>query len=228
MKYITDDMLLESYIEKYKLLELFDNEIIKDVKLHLYEKHEYILHSNSELEYYYLLVDGRIKVSYPFENGKPMYLKFYKPFITVGDLELMKNTPVLCDVEAVVQTYMIVIPVSILRSKYLKHVGFLQHLVDSLSDKLFATINNSSYNYIYPLENRLSSYLIEQFTDKNYIRLDESYQTIAEFLGTTYRHLSRTLKELEEKKIISCDHKKVYILDENRLQELSKNTYVKS
>ncbi|MCS4475660.1 hypothetical protein JQ032_08165 [Clostridium botulinum] len=31
---------------------------------------------------------------------------------------------------------------------------------------------------------------------------------MAQFLGTTYRHLNRTLKEMESKSIIKCDGKK--------------------
>ena len=105
---------------------------------------------------------------------------------------------------------------------------FLRHLVEYLSEKLYTTINNSYYNFIYPLINRLSSYLIEHLIDKNCIVLNSSFLEIAQFLGTTYRHLNRTLKELEEKSIIKCKNKTVYILDENRLRELAINLYIKS
>jgi len=104
----------------------------------------------------------------------------------------------------------------------------LHHLIDSLSDKLYATINNSSYNFVYPLINRLASYLVEHLTNKNYITLNSSFLEIAQFLGTTYRHLNRTLKELEEKEIIKCEDKRVYVLDEDGLRELAKNVYIKS
>lgn len=92
----------------------------------------------------------------------------------------------------------------------------------------YVTVNNTSYNFVYPLINRLASYLVENLTEKNYIVLDSSFSEIAQFLGTTYRHLNRTLKELEEKSIIKCDNKTVSILDENKLRELSKNLYIKS
>ncbi|WP_154698143.1 helix-turn-helix domain-containing protein, partial [Clostridium botulinum] len=103
----------------------------------------------------------------------------------------------------------------------------LHHLVDSLSEKLYGTINNSSYNFVYPLINRLASYLVEQHIDENYIILNSSYLEIAQFLGTTYRHLNRTLKEMESRSIIRCDDKKIHILDIDQLGELSKNIYIK-
>lgn len=228
MKKISDNNLLNHYIVKHNIENILDKDILSHAQLHFYEKEEYILEAESNLEYYYLLVDGKIKISYLFENGKSMLLKFYKDFNTIGDLELLKNIPILCNIDAVEDSYLIALPSDILRKKYLNNIKFLHHLIDSLSEKLYATINNSSYNFVYPLINRLSSYLVEHITDKNYIVLNSSFLEIAQFLGTTYRHLNRTFKELESKSIIKCEDKTIYILDENRLQELSKNVYIKS
>ncbi|MBU5676409.1 cyclic nucleotide-binding domain-containing protein [Alkaliphilus sp. MSJ-5] len=228
MKKILNNDLLNHYIVKHNIENIFDKDILEYAQLHFYQKNEYILEAESNLEYYYLLVDGKIKISYLFENGKSMLLKFYKEFNSIGDLELLKNIPILCNIDAIEDTYLIAIPSDILRTKFLDNLKFLHHLIDSLSEKLYATINNSSYNFVYPLINRLSSYLVEHITDKNYIILSSSFLEIAQFLGTTYRHLNRTFKELESKSIIKCDNKTIYILDESRLRELSKNLYIKS
>lgn len=228
MRRISDVRFINQYIKKHNIERIFDYEILKYAQLHFYEKEEYILESGENLEYYYLLVDGKIKIYYPFENGKSMILKFYKDFNTIGDLELLKDIPILCNIDAVEDTYLIAIPAAILREKYFDNIMLLHHLVDSLSEKLYGTINNSSYNFVYPLINRLSSYLVEHLTDKNYIILNSSYLEIAQFLGTTYRHLNRTLKEMELRSIIRCDDKKIYILDRDQLKELSKNIYIKS
>lgn len=228
MKKILDSDLLNHYFVKHNIENIFGKDILNYAGLHFYQKEEFILEAESELEYYYLLVDGKIKISYLFENGKSMLLKFYKDFNTIGDLEILKNIPIRCNVEAIEDTYLIAIPSTILRKEYINNIKFLHHLIDSLSEKLDATINNSSYNFVYPLINRLSSYLVEYIADKNYIILSSSFKEIAEFLGTTYRHLNRTFKELESKSIIKCDNKTIYILDEHELRELSKNLYKKS
>lgn len=227
MRKISDNKLLNQYIKKHNIDKIFDDDILKGVQLHFYEKEEYILEAGEELEYYYLLVEGKIKIYYSFENGKSMPLKFYTAFNTIGDLELLKNIPILCNVDAVEDTYFIAIPSAMLRDKYFDNVKFLHHLIDSLSEKLYGTINNSSYNFIYPLINRLSSYLVEHLTEENSVILNSSYADIAQFLGTTYRHLNRTLKEMEEKAIIKCEDKKIYVLDVDKLRELSKNVYIK-
>lgn len=228
MRRISDRNLLRTYINKHNIEEVLGEDILKYAQLHFFERNEFILEAQTKLEYYYLLVDGQIKISYLFENGKSMQLKFYKDFNTIGDLELLKDIPIMCDIEAVEDTYLIAISAAMLRKEYFNNIRLLHHLVDSLSEKLYATINNSSYNFVYPLINRLSSYLVEHITDKNYITLNSSFKEIAQFLGTTYRHLNRTLKEMEEELIIKCDSKKIYILDEKRLNDLSKNLYIKS
>lgn len=228
MKRILDNELLYSYINKLNIENIFDKEILKHVQLYFFEKGEFILKTEANLDYYYLLVDGKIKISYPFENGKSMLLKFYTDIIPIGDIELLKNIPVICDVESVEDTYLIGISSEILRKKFFNNTKFLHHLVNSLSEKLYATINNSSYNYIYPLENRLASYLIEHMIDNKCIILDSPFKDIAQFLGTTYRHLNRTLKDFEEEKIIKIENKSLFVLDEERLLNLSKNLYITS
>lgn len=228
MKRIADDNQLNKYIQKYNLESILDEELLKYIRLFSYEKEEHILEAGSKLEYYYFLVEGKIKVYYLFENGKSMLLKFYKDFITIGDLELFKDIPVLCNIDAIEKCHLLAIPSDLLRKSYFTNVKFLSHLVASLSDKLYATINNSSYNFVYPLINRLASYFMGYLTDKDYIVLNSSYLDMAQFLGTTYRHLNRTLHEMELKNIIKCEGRRVSILDVKALNELSKNIYVKT
>lgn len=227
MRTISDRNLLSRYIAKYDVENLFDREISNDAQLHFYQKEAFILEAEAELGYYYLLVDGKIKVYYPFENGKSMFLKLYQPFNTLGDLELLKNIPVVCNVEAMEDTYLIAIPSEVIRKKYLDNIRFLHHLIDSLSEKLYATINNSSYNFVYPLVNRLSSYLVEHMADKDRVVLNSSFEEVAQFLGTTYRHLNRTFKALESEAVVKCEYKTIHILKADRLRELAKNVYVK-
>ncbi|WP_432403445.1 Crp/Fnr family transcriptional regulator [Wukongibacter sp. M2B1] len=228
MKKISNKDLLNHYINKHSLENIFDKDVLRYAQLHFYEKNEYILKSEFDLEYYYLIVNGKVKISYLLENGKSMLLKFYKEFNSLGDIELLKNIPIRCNVEAIEDTHLIAMPSDVLRKISLDNPKFLRHLIDSLSEKLYATLNNSSYNLTYPLINRLSSYLVELITDKNYVILNSSLNEISQFLGTTYRHLNRTFKELESRSIIKYENKIIHILDKDRLHELSKNLYIKS
>lgn len=225
MKKISNKKLLNYYIEKNNIDTIFNDEILSYMELHYYEKGEQILRPKNELIYYYFFVQGKIKIFSLLENGKSVLLRFYTEFDTLGDVELFKNVSIRCNVEAVKNTYVIGIPANILREKCYDNPKFLRLIIHSLSTKLESTSNNSTYNLLYPLINRLSSYLLEHITDTDYIVLNSSFSDISEFLGTTYRHLHRTLKDLESLQIIRCEGKKIYILNKNELKNRSKNLY---
>lgn len=225
MKKIHDKKLLYYYIKKHNLDNILDVEILSHAELHYYEKGEHILEAKSRLIYYYFFVEGKLKIFSLLENGKSLLLEFYTKFGTLGDVELFKNVSIRSNVEAVKNTYLIGIPAIILQEKCYDNPIFLRFMIDSLSTKLESNSNNSSYNLLYPLINRLSSYLLEHITDKDYIILNSSFNDISEFLGTTYRHLNRTFKTLESNGIIKHEGKKIYVLSKDKLKKLSKNLY---
>jgi CRP-like cAMP-binding protein len=226
MRKTSNRVLFNHYIEKYGIDNIFDKEILDHAQLLEYQKGELVLEAGTELEYLYLLVEGKVKVYYLFENGKSMFLKLYHGFQMLGDVEFLKDIPVLCHIEAVKDSQVIAIPADFLRKAYHDNANFMRYLSETLSEKLYVTINNSSYNYVYPLVNRLSSYLLESMTEQDQIVIHTTYEEIAQFLGTTYRHLNRTIKELESKSIIRCDDKIIYVLDKKKLRDLAKNILI--
>jgi CRP-like cAMP-binding protein len=225
MEKLLDKTQLSFYINKHNLCQIFDEAVLTHAELHQFEKGEQILKVDSLLKYYYFFVKGKIKVFSPQENGKSLLLRFYTTFDTLGDLELFRNSSVRSNVEAVEDTLLIALPTEILHKLCNDNPIFLRFIINSLSIKLESISYNSAYNLLYPLINRLCSYLIEHVTDEDYIYLTSSYEDISDFLGTTYRHLHRTLNQLQEKKIIACEGKKLYILDRAELKRLSKNLY---
>jgi len=99
-------------------------------------------------------------------------------------------------------------------------------MINSLSLKLESNNINNSYNLLYPLSNRFASYIIEHITNEsNYIIFNSSYKDISEFLGTTYRHLSRTIQDLELNQIIKKEGKKIILLNKDELRNMAKNIY---
>ncbi|MDU2112737.1 MAG: helix-turn-helix domain-containing protein, partial [Clostridiales bacterium] len=75
-----------------------------------------------------------------------------------------------------------------------------------------------------PLENRLASYILASYTNEDNNNTENLTQ-IAEFLGTSYRHLLRVVKEFELEKIIKRDNKKLVILDKDKLEDLAGDLY---
>ena len=90
--------------------------------------------------------------------------------------------------------------------------------------KLASLSVSNSVNILYPLENRLASYILASYTNED-SNNTENLTQIAEFLGTSYRHLLRVVKEFELEKIIKRDNKKLVILDKDKLEELAGDLY---
>lgn len=226
MRVVKDKNLVEFYIKRNNLNEIFNIKTINTCQLWNFEKNESILREGSQLQYYYYLVEGEIQTSYTMENGKTMPLKIYKDFQPIGDIELIKKLPILANVDAIESSYFIVFPVDIIRDEYENNIKFVKHFSEILSDKIYSVIKNSSHNYIYPLQNRLASFIMQQ--SKNGFVEIKTFKLVAQALGTTYRHLRRVLKEFEKEKLIKCEKKSIEILDKNRLEEKVKALYIKS
>lgn len=226
MRLVKDLSLLNYYIKKNKIDSIISNELLQKSILYSFEKNEIIIKTDEELKYYYFFVNGKIQISYSYENGKKMPLKIYKSFQSFGDIEIIKNKPILCNIEALEDSYFILLPADFVRQEYKKNIEFAQYFAENLSDKFYATIKNSSYTYVYPLINRLSSYLLELDIYDNKIQLKSSFILLAESLGTTYRHLNRVFKEMEKEKILMIKKKVITILDLEELKNKAKDCFI--
>lgn len=84
---------------------------------------------------------------------------------------------------------------------------------------------NSSINLLYPLENRLASYILAtgervNNNEERIIKFNENLTEIGELLGTSYRHLLRTLNNLSCKGAIRKKSNYFQVLDEKILKSL--------
>jgi CRP/FNR family transcriptional regulator len=77
--------------------------------------------------------------------------------------------------------------------------------------------------------NRLAKYILEEYNkshkvilSKPFILLTISKSTLAGYLGTITETLSRTFKKLQDENVIEVKGRKIFIIDINRLRELSK------
>ncbi len=55
--------------------------------------------------------------------------------------------------------------------------------------------------------------------------LPSSYSNIADMLGTTYRHISRTLKDMCEEGIIKKSGNRITVTDKKKLESLADSIY---
>lgn len=96
---------------------------------------------------------------------------------------------------------------------------FLRYLCRDLCNKFDTISSISSNNLLYPLKNRLIGYILEYMCQTTKIaEFPFSYKELAEILGVSYRHLSRSMSELEEQGLIKKTGNKIKVLNENELR----------
>lgn len=222
MKKIENKDLLNQYIKTHQINQIFSSNLENAMDLFYFDKGEYICRESRKLDYLYFFLEGKAKTYSTLSNGKALLLCFYSSFQIIGELELISGNPITSNIQVVEPTYCIGIKIDLYRNLLLKDVTFLQYLCKGLSGKLARSSKNNSINLLYPLENRLSSYIYCTMED-NLFRCNLT--ELSELLGTSYRHLLRTINQLCDKQIIQRNKGYFNVIDESKLEELASEVY---
>ncbi len=227
MKICENSDQLLGYIKKFNLENILKDEFYDLCSLHTFEKGEYICEIDQIASYFYFFVEGKAKIYTLVQNGKKLLIRFYSPFNVLGDIEVINEQPYKVFAEALNACVCIGIPIKAARIQGLKNPDFLKFLCEHLVEKLDTITHKSSVNMLYSLEVRLASYIYESHNKQTLVfEAQSNYSDLAELLGTSYRHLNRTLLQKKKKKILKKDGKNLVIMDQEALKELSKDLYL--
>lgn len=214
---------IDRYIRKYHL-----NEIIPDLggfgreylSLTRFRKKEIPVweHDTDKLVF---LVEGSVKNCALTENGKKLLLHFSDAFEILRDLELLGIINQSMEIEVARDAVFLEVDVRGIRNILLNNPVFLRAILMQIGRKLAKTTVAQTMTAIYPLESRLSSYIIhmaEKSADGLLVFRDNLIET-SELLGTSYRHLLRTLKGFCESGVLVHRGQDYMVADMTALQE---------
>lgn len=229
MKRIENKEKLNHYMTKYKIGSLFSTDLSQEMNLFHFDQNEIIYADGDEVDYFYFFVDGKAKVYSTLSNGKSLLLSFYEPLRVLGDIESINQSPVTVNVKTISEVYCIGLKMSVLQQHLKTDATFLHFLCSNLSDKLNRCSKNASINQLYPLENRLASYIIgidtKAFKTNETLTFYDSLTEISELLGTSYRHLLRTIRSFTEDGILEKTHSGYKVIDRSALKALEIELY---
>lgn len=229
MQEIKDAKLLDYYMDKYKVNQLFSKDLKPYFKLFRIERGDSVYEVHEKLDNFYFLVTGTLKVTIIMENGKTILLRFIKPLGVAGDLEVGVDKTVRTTVNAVTDCHLIGIDIDLLKELTQDDPVFLQYIIGSLSRKLSAVSNAMAINLSYPLENRFAGYLlsISNLIDDKRVQEIKTFdlREISTMLGTSYRHLCRVIKDFSDLGYIEKKKSQIIITDFTSLEKLSGGFY---
>jgi CRP-like cAMP-binding protein len=228
---MNDGELINYYVRKYNLNDILDMTLRENLKIYRFKPGQHIALHDEPLERFYFFVEGKAKVYSLLENGKSLLVRFYKPLEIIGEVELFSSERNICNLQAITDVCCIGIPSEIVRRSCKTNHLLLEYFCRSLSRKLLNFNVSSAINLMYPLENRLAGYLIavSDFEGENKSSIEQIHtdnlSELADLLGTSYRHLNRTIKKFTSDGVIQRRNRRFEIQDWDKLRELAREIY---
>ena len=208
-----------------KILESYGIKNIdkSDIFLAGYRRGEYILRQGYDVEYLLFLTLGSIKVFVTAPNGKSLYICSYNSGV-VGDVEFMTgDSAAASSVQAITDVWCIAIPIIVYKNLLKSNNGFLNKIAEGIAVKLCQSSKNNAVNILNSLESRLCSYISISSIDGYFY---ERKTVLSEILGTSYRHLLRTLDKLCVDGVLAKEEKGYRILNNQTLLSIGEDYYM--
>lgn len=227
MEKVEDFERIKSYYDKFEMDRLFDRPLLNELELLRFNRMEYLCQEEEEMTHLMFFVEGKVKVFRTLMNGKSLLISIYDPFEIIGDVELIKGRRTSSNAQALTTCYVLALNMDTARKRLGNDLTFLKFTCSVLAEKLHELGSSSSVNLYYPLENRLASYILAvastvklEGQDEKRI-FNENLTHLAELMGTSYRHLLRTLNGLVQKEVITKNEKGYILSDEIALEKLA-------
>lgn len=189
-----------------------------------FRKGEFLFEQGYPLDDMILITAGRIKVFSQAANGKALLFCCNGPGTILGEVELMTNAFASSSVCAATDVQGIAIPFDRYRDTLLSNITFMNRISLIMAEIVAQNSINGASNILYPFEARLCAYI--SMTSENG-RFNQKLTEVAEFLGTSYRHLLRTLDQLCRKGVIEKSSPGYLIRDDLELRSIGIN-YIQS
>lgn len=229
MKIRQDKAEINRYLIQYGWDKMFTQVTAESIQLCHYEAGEYIFRGGEKREWFFLYVEGRSKVYRVLENGEIMLVRFYRPFQLLGDLELFLEFHNISSVKAISKVCCLRLPVHLVKEEMKHNIPLLNHLARGLAAKLASFNTTAAVNQHYTMDIRLAAYLSmiylegDEYKESREEMETENLSEMADFLGCSYRHLTRTLESFKKDGLIEKKGRKIKILDPAALKKRSRD-----
>jgi cAMP-binding proteins - catabolite gene activator and regulatory subunit of cAMP-dependent protein kinases len=199
---------MEQAMIKETLSECYYNSLdeigLKDIDrtgvfLMRFKKGEFICREGLPILYLFILLDGKAQVFVTSNGGRTLLLSFFTSKSMLGEVELLSDGVASTSAQAVTDVVCIAIPLANYKSYLKTNIRFMNCLGMELASKLTRSTKNNAANILYALEARLCAYISMSAEDDSF---NQKLTQVAELLGTSYRHLLRTLEKLCEQGIL--------------------------
>lgn len=192
-----DTQYKHDLIERFGLSEQIPASILDALTLVSFTRGEYLCRAGEKIDSLFLLVEGKVQISFVHSTGQWTVFAFETPLSIVGELELIMDSVEMTNVslQAVADSLLLVAPLSIVHQHGYDDARFLRFLLRNIVQKLYFSSTLLSQAPLL-VETRLAYYLLDCYQREGSPFQLEKREAVAALLGTSTRHLNRTLKRL--------------------------------
>jgi CRP/FNR family transcriptional regulator, putaive post-exponential-phase nitrogen-starvation regulator len=218
----------QDYVRRHGLDRLLSADLVEALRPRRHGPGELLIRAGEPVRDLLFFVEGRIKVYSTMENGQSILAAFYRPFDVLGEAELFSSEGYTLSVEALTETTCLALSTAAIKKAAERNCRLFMYLCGRLGAKLSDRIIAESINLRYPVENRLASYLVAAMDGEGRVLGTDDLGELADFIGASYRQLSRVVARFREEGILASARGRVRVLDRARLEPLARDLYQRS
>jgi len=220
---VRDPRKIERYMERYPVDQYFAVDVRPRLELHTFRKGEHLCEERKTPDHLYFILEGKVKLSLIHQDGNVTLVQYYEQGDILGELELLGMRQQSQTIEAVGNVTCLALPFEQCKDLMLGDARFLQNLCRLIAGKMQRSVNKLVGMQTYPLENRLASYFLQKEDEVGYGQwMHVKLTDLAQYLGSSYRHLSRVVKDFDEAGWIEKERTKMRVLKRDSLYELAR------
>lgn len=166
-------------------------------------------------EWVYVVQEGLLKSAVLEANGKEYVVSFSGPGEILGEIEIFIQEPYLCSVTVLRPARLYRLSCQAFVDLLARNAIFCQAILAELAHRLYLSSRRASFQQLYPIEYSVLKLLALSQPDLS----GTSRADIASYLGITLRSLNRTLRQLQEKGILTVLEKTIQITSPDGLHQ---------
>lgn len=211
----------EQYLRFWGLQKAFSKISSSELILKKYQDGEPLFHAGQDVDYAYLLVEGRCRLYGLSREGKEVLVNFKEALGIFGDMEILLDIEFQLSMSAWGEAVVLKISKNIMKKKLMYQVDFLRFLSRELADKMNTDSAHQIQSILKGGKARAAHRLWLQSQAEGKETLSFSCRATARDAGISERQLTRVLVELEEDEIIKREGRKIQIINLQELKKLS-------
>jgi len=200
----------------------FEDELLKVSKIVEFEKGSNPFYPEDLLEYFYMVIDGKIKTyQINFDNNKEQTIFVYRKGDMFDVISLLDDKPHEVAFEVLEDCKVLQIPIKTVRYWIDTKPSFNRILFPYLAQTMRHTESLATDIALYDTKDRLVNLLLQNVNKENHFKYkllqNLSNSEIAKLLGTVRHVIERTIKQLKDDNIIEKSRKTIKILNFEKL-----------